>query len=44
MNCMDGMPGMGWMMFGMGLIWLMAVAALGLAIAALLKYLRSPAR
>lgn len=38
MNCLD-MPGMGWMMGGMGLVGLLLVIALVLAIAALLKYL-----
>jgi hypothetical protein len=41
MDCMSGMmDGMiGWMMGGMGLIGIMLVVALGLAIAALAKYL-----
>lgn len=45
---MDGCPmmqgGGGAMMIGMGLIWLLTVVALLLAIAALVKYLRSGAR
>ena len=44
MNCpmMMGHGG-GWMMMiGMGLVWLLIVIALLLAIAALVKYLRSP--
>ncbi len=36
MNMMDGM---GWMMTGMGLIWLLALILLVLGIAALVKYL-----
>lgn len=38
---MDGtmMPGMGWMMSGMGLIGLLAIVALVLVIAAAVKYL-----
>jgi hypothetical protein len=35
---MDHMMG-GGMMWGMGLVWLLVVIALGLAIAALVKYL-----
>ena len=35
---------MGWMMGGMGLIWLLVVAVLVLAIAALVKYLRGGGR
>jgi hypothetical protein len=36
------MDGMGWMMAGgMWLIWLLALVALALGIAALIKYLRS---
>ena len=38
---MDGMGGMGWMMFGGGLLWLLVVIVLILAAAALIKYLRS---
>ncbi|MFC4172401.1 hypothetical protein ACFOYU_10055 [Microvirga sp. GCM10011540] len=34
------MDGMGWMMAGMGVAWLLTVIVLGLAAAALLKYLR----
>ena len=37
---MGMMDGMGWMMAGMGLIWVLAVVLLVLGIAALLKYLR----
>jgi hypothetical protein len=37
---MDGMMG-NWMMFGMGLLWLLVVVVLILAAAALLKYLLS---
>lgn len=33
--------GVGGMMWGMGLVWLLGVAVLVLAIAALIKYLRS---
>ncbi len=36
---MDGMQGMGWMMGGMGLVWLLVVVVLLLAAAALVKYL-----
>lgn len=39
-NMMDGAGGT-MMMVGMGLIWLLIIAALLLAIAALVKYLRS---
>lgn len=35
------MDGMGGMMWGMGLLWLVLVAVLVLAAAALVKYLRS---
>jgi hypothetical protein len=35
------MHDMGWMAAGMGLIWLLLVVVLILAIAALIKYLRS---
>ena len=38
---MDGMGGMGWMMFGGGVLWLLVVIVLILAVAALIKYLRS---
>jgi hypothetical protein len=38
---MNGMAGMGWMMSAMALIWILLVAVLGLAIAALIKYLKS---
>ena len=37
-NMIDTMPAMA---FGMGLIWLLVLAAFGLGIAALVKYLRS---
>lgn len=42
MNCpmMMGHGG-AWMMIGMGLVWLLVVVVLLLAIAALVKYLRS---
>lgn len=35
------MPGPGWMMGGAALIWVLVVIVLVLAIAALVKYLRS---
>ena len=35
------MEGMGWMMGGAALVWALAVIVLVLAIAALVKYLRS---
>ncbi len=35
------MDGMGWMMWGAGLLWVLLVVVLVLAAAALLKYLRS---
>lgn len=35
------MEGMGWMMGGMGLVWLLLLVLLVLGIAALIKYLRS---
>jgi hypothetical protein len=38
MSMMDG--GMGWMMAGMGLVWLLVLVLLILGIAALVKYLR----
>jgi hypothetical protein len=38
---MGMMDDMGWIMGGMGLIWLLAALVLVLAIAALMKYLRS---
>lgn len=42
MNCAMMMgDGGGWMMIGMGAIWLLVVIVLLLAIAALVKYLRS---
>ncbi|MGH8179297.1 MAG: hypothetical protein ACREV5_23820 [Steroidobacter sp.] len=42
MNCpMMDMAGMGWMMAGVALFWLLFVVALLLSIAALWKYLRS---
>lgn len=37
---MDG-SGMGWMMGGMAIGWVLAIAVLGLAVFALIKYLRS---
>lgn len=46
MNCPEMMMGGGsmTMMIGMGLVWLLIIVALLLAIAALVKYLRSGAR
>jgi hypothetical protein len=38
---MEMMDGMGWMMGGMALIWILVLVALVLVIAALVKYLRS---
>ena len=35
------MDGMGWMMGGMGLLWILVLLLVGLGIAALIKYLRS---
>ena len=35
------MEGMGWMMGGMALVWVLIVVVLVLVIAALIKYLRS---
>ncbi|MFC4172858.1 hypothetical protein ACFOYU_12400 [Microvirga sp. GCM10011540] len=37
---MGMMDGMGWMMAGMGLVWLLVVILLVLGVAALVKYLR----
>lgn len=37
---MQNMEGMGWMMGGMGLVWLLLVVFLVLGIMALIKYLR----
>lgn len=37
---MGMMDGMGWMMVGMGLVWLLVVILLVLGVAALVKYLR----
>lgn len=37
---MDAMSGMGGMMWGMGLFWLLILALVVLGIAALIKYLR----
>ena len=37
----DGMMDGGWMMWGMGLAWLLLIVVLVLGIIALLKYLRS---
>lgn len=44
MDCADMMSGAGgtMMMVGMGLLWLLVLAVLLLAAAALIKYLRSP--
>lgn len=39
-DCMN-MEGMGWMMWGAGLLWLLVFAVLILAGAALIKYLRT---
>lgn len=36
---MNGMDGMGWMMGGMALVWILVVVLLVLGIAALVKYL-----
>ena len=36
-----GTNGMGWMMWGAGLFWLLVAVLLFLAVAALIKYLRS---
>jgi len=46
MNCMEMMAGRGGglMMIGMGLIWVLILAVLLLAAAALIKYLRSGPR
>ena len=38
---MMNMDGMGWMMAGMGLVWILVIVVLVLAGAALVKYLRS---
>ncbi len=38
---MELMDGMGWMMGGMALIWILVLVAVVLVIAALVKYLRS---
>ena len=38
---MHEMLGTGWMMGGMALVWLLLIVALILAIAALIKFLRS---
>lgn len=35
-----GMEGMGWMMGGMGIIWILILVLLVLGIAALVKFLR----
>jgi hypothetical protein len=35
------MDGMGWMMGGMGLLWILVLIVVVLGIAALVKYLRS---
>jgi tellurite resistance protein TehA-like permease len=39
-----GANGMGWMMWGMGLLWLLVIIVLLLAAAALIKYLLSGRR
>ena len=39
-STMGMMDGMGWMMTGMGLVWLLVTILLILGIAALVKYLR----
>lgn len=45
MNDMDpSMNGMGWMMWGMGALWLLALVVLVLVGAALVKYLRDRRR
>jgi tellurite resistance protein TehA-like permease len=36
-----GANGMGWMMWGMGLFWLLVLALLVLGVVALIKYLRA---
>jgi hypothetical protein len=42
MNCpMMGMGANPWMLGGMALIWILVVVALGLTIAALIKYLKA---
>ena len=43
MNCPMMMNGWGgpWMMIGAGLVWVLTIAVLLIAIAALIKYLRS---
>ena len=41
---LEMMDGMGWMMAGMGLFWLLILVVLVLAAAALVKYLRSGPR
>ncbi len=38
---MDDIGGMGWMMGGMALVWVIVLVVLALVIAALVKYLRS---
>lgn len=38
---MDGTGGIGWMMGGMTLVWVLVVAVLVLAVLGLVKYLRS---
>ncbi len=38
---MQGMQGAGWMMGGMGLVWLLLPVLIVLGIAALVRYLRS---
>lgn len=48
MDCVSMMSGSGWMMWGMGVFWVLVPIALLLAAAALVKYLflarREPAR
>lgn len=39
-HMMDG-EGMGWMMGGMAIVWILVVSALILGVLALIKYLRS---
>jgi hypothetical protein len=39
MDCMSMMAGSGWMMWGMGLFWVLVLIVLLLAAAALVKYL-----
>jgi hypothetical protein len=39
MDCMSMMAGSGWMMWGMGLLWVLVPIVLLLGVAALIKYL-----